>query len=96
MKGTGILTRIRSSDSALENRTQQIDRLQKTKGREKYMAGVYEKKEKHDVPSKREREWRKLERLGCLESFGATQPCKREGLVIGTVDLGTYIDGRSA
>ena len=32
--------------------------------------------------------------LELLGEFGATQPCKREGLVIGTVDLGTYIDGR--
>ena len=79
MKGTGILTRIRSSDSALENRTQQIDRLQKTKGREKYMAGVYEKKEKHDVPSKREREWRKLESLSCLESLVRYSPVNEKG-----------------
>ena len=45
--------------------------------------GVYKKDGEGDVQPKHECKWMELESLSCLESFGATKPCKQEGLVRG-------------
>ena len=61
VKRIQMFIRIRSSDIALQYRSRQIARPQKTKIREKYVERVYRNDEKGDVPSKRECEWRELE-----------------------------------
>ena len=44
---------------------------------------MYKNDGEGDVQPKHECAWMELESLSCLESFGATQPCKQEGLVRG-------------